>query len=59
MFWYVKQQHIELQKWLKAAKPNQNSNEFPDFIFEDGFIEHFAVTSSSEGRKGAKQNKNL
>ncbi len=49
------QQHIELQKWLKAAKPNQNSNEFPDFIFEDGFIEHFAVTSSSEGRKGAKQ----
>ncbi|NRG35061.1 hypothetical protein, partial [Niallia circulans] len=49
------QQYIELQKWLKDAKPNQNSNEFPDFIFEDGFIEHFAVTSSSEGRKGAKQ----
>lgn len=53
------QQHIELQKWLKAAKPNQNSNEFPDFIFEDGFIEHFAVTSSSEGRKGQNKNKNL
>lgn len=49
------QQYIELQKWLKDAKPNQNSNEFPDFIFEDGFIEHFGVTSSSEGRKGAKQ----
>ncbi|GGC88115.1 hypothetical protein GCM10007216_18580 [Thalassobacillus devorans] len=49
------QQYIELQKWLKDAKPNQNSNEFPDFIFEDGFIEHFSVTSSSEGRKGAKQ----
>lgn len=49
------QQYIELQKWLEDAKPNQNSNEFPDFIFEDGFIEHFAVTSSSEGKKGAKQ----
>lgn len=49
------QQYLELQKWLKNAKPNQNSNEFPDFLFEDGFIEHFAVTSSSEGRKGAKQ----
>ncbi|RKL65802.1 hypothetical protein CR203_18240 [Salipaludibacillus neizhouensis] len=49
------QQYIELQKWLKDAKPNHNSNEFPDFIFEDGFIEQFAVTSSSERRKGAKQ----
>ncbi|MBS4220280.1 hypothetical protein KHA96_18420 [Bacillus sp. FJAT-49711] len=49
------QQYNELQKWLNDAKPNQNSNEFPDFIFEDGFIEHFAVTSSSEGKKGAKQ----
>lgn len=49
------QQYLELQKWLKDAKSNQNSNEFPDFIFEDGFIEHFSVTSSSEGRKGAKQ----
>lgn len=49
------QQYLDLQKFLKDAKPNQKSNEFPDFIFEDGFIEHFAVTSSSEGRKGAKQ----
>lgn len=51
------QQYNELQKWLKEAKPNQNSNEFPDIRFEDGFIEHFKVTSSSEGKKGAKQKK--
>lgn len=49
------QQYIELQKWLKIAKPNFNSNKFPDFIFNDGFIEHFAVTSSLEDKKGAKQ----
>ncbi|MEK4671545.1 hypothetical protein [Niallia sp. FSL R7-0271] len=49
------QQYIELQKWLKDARPNQSSNEFPDFVFENGFIEHFAITSSLEGRKGAKQ----
>ncbi|MFD1173932.1 hypothetical protein [Oceanobacillus picturae] len=49
------QQYIELQTWLKDANPNQNSNKFPDFIFNDGFIEHFAVTSSLEDKKGAKQ----
>lgn len=48
------QQYVELQNWLKNAESNQNSNKFPDFVFEDGFIEHFAVTSSSEGRKGGK-----
>ncbi|MEI3606914.1 hypothetical protein SPD48_14515 [Pseudogracilibacillus sp. SE30717A] len=52
-----KQQFIEIQNWLKDAKPNENSNKFPDFIFNDGFIEHFAVTSSFEGKKGAKQKK--
>lgn len=49
------EQYIELLKWLKNTKPNQNSNEFPDFLFENGFIEHFSVTSSADGRKGAKQ----
>lgn len=51
------QQYVELQKWLKDTKPNQKSNEFPDFLFENGFIEHFSVTSSADGRKGAKQTK--
>lgn len=51
------QQYVELQKWLKNIKPNQKSNEFPDFLFKDGFIEHFSVTSSADGKKGAKQTK--
>ncbi|WP_382549405.1 hypothetical protein [Streptomyces sp. NPDC057131] len=49
------QQYNELQKWLKDAKPNHNSNKFPDITFEDGFIEHFKVTSSAEDKKGSKQ----
>ncbi len=38
---------------FNEAKPNPSASEFPDFIFKDGFIEHFIVTSSSENRKGA------
>lgn len=49
------QKYIELENFLKDAKLNKCSSKFPDFIFNDGFIEHFAVTSSFEGRKGAKQ----
>ncbi len=48
-------QYIELRKWINEAKPNFDINKFPDFVFNDGFIELFAVTSSSEDRKGAKQ----
>lgn len=48
-------QYIELRKWINEAKPNFDINKFPDFVFNDGFIEHFAVTSSLEDRKGAKQ----
>lgn len=48
-------QYIELRKWLSEAKPNFDNNKFPDFVFSDGFIEHFAVTSSLEDKKGAKQ----
>lgn len=52
-FWLSNTQYVELKKWLN--KPNFNSNKFPDFVFYNGFIEHFAVTSSIENRKGAKQ----
>lgn len=47
-------QYMELKKWLSEAKPN-SKNKFPDFIFSEGFVEHFAVTSSLENGKGAKQ----
>lgn len=44
---------VEIFKAIKEAKENPNLSEFPDFIFEDGFIEHFEITSSNENRKGS------
>lgn len=38
---------------LQSAIPNPRMSEFPDFIFDNGFIEHFQVTSSATTRKGA------
>lgn len=43
-----------IYKYLELARPNHNINDFPDFIFDDGFIEHFQVTSANESRKGDK-----
>ena len=39
---------------LFSAKPNANSNSFPDFVLDDGGIEHFQLTSSKETRKGSE-----
>lgn len=36
---------------FKNAIPNPHASEFPDFIFNDGFIEHFKVTSSPTSKK--------
>lgn len=49
----------ELEMIFKSAQPNPESNNFPDFIFEDGFIEHFQITSSKQtNKKGAEHIKN-
>lgn len=41
---------------IRHATPNPNSSQFPDFIFPDGFIEHFEITSSTcVPRGGAEQ----
>ena len=46
--------NIEIVKNIfNAAKPNPKTNDFPDFIFQGGSIEHFAVTSSTDNRKGS------
>lgn len=42
-----------LQSCLKEIVPNGKSNQFPDFFFPNGFVEHFMVTSSKLNRKGA------
>lgn len=49
------QQFIQLKTWLNSAQLNTQSTKFPDVIFDNGFIEHFGVTSSSEDKKGAQQ----
>lgn len=41
-----------IRLYLDSAKPNKHLSEFPDFIFEQGFIEHFQVTSAKESSKG-------
>lgn len=42
---------------VKNAKPNPAQSNFPDFLFENGFIEHFQITASKETRKGAEHRK--
>ncbi|EMF46250.1 hypothetical protein B481_1977 [Planococcus halocryophilus Or1] len=54
-FGLSKEHFTELKKWLNNSEPNSNNNNFPDFVFGSGFIEHFAVTSSLVDKKGAKQ----
>lgn len=40
--------------YLSSAKSNPKPNDFPDFVFDGGFIEHFQVTSAKETSKGDK-----
>lgn len=47
----------EIEKILKDIKENPNPSLFPDFIFSNGFIEHFQITSSIENKKGSSQEK--
>ena len=42
-----------------TAKINEKISEFPDIILNDGFIEHFQITSSKENKKGAVHIKEL
>lgn len=39
---------------LRIASANEETT-FPDFVFPNGFIEHFQVTSSKTTRKGSRQ----
>lgn len=45
-----------VSRYLYLAKSNPKPSEFPDFIFNDGFIEHFQVSSSKETKKGSDFN---
>lgn len=45
---------VFVKEAFEKAKPNSASSEFPDFLFEGGFIEHFQVTSTIENSKGSE-----
>jgi hypothetical protein len=42
-----------IRKIIDTSWENPKSSEFPDFIFDEGFVEHFQVTSSKVTRKGS------
>ena len=46
---------IEFLNAIRKANANNKSSEFPDYIFDNGFIEHFQITSSKVTRKGSGQ----
>lgn len=55
MFGLTKEDETEVLCILRKVKANEKLSEFPDFIFNNGFIEHFQITSSKVTRKGARQ----
>lgn len=52
-FGLTEEDRFEIEGILRNAFSNPNSSEFPDFIFDNGFIEHFKVSSSKTTRQGA------
>ena len=51
---YCNSEIRHILRYVFAAKENPNTNDFPDFIFDDGGIEHFQLTSSKETKKGSE-----
>lgn len=45
--------YYTIEKRLEEIEPHEKSNEFPDFVFPNGFVEHFMITSSKVDKKGA------
>ena len=46
--------YLTMELILGSAHQNENHNDFPDFFFGGGIIEHFEVTASDETRKGSQ-----
>ena len=42
-----------VRDFFNIAKSNPSENDYPDFVFENGGIEHFQLTSSKENKKGS------
>lgn len=56
-FGFSEDDTIRFERLLRSVIPNPNISEFPDFVSELGFIEHFQVTSSKTNRKGSVHKK--
>lgn len=56
-FGLLEKDRDEFENILRIAQPNAEASKFPDFVFENGFIEHFQITSSLLTRKGATHTK--
>ena len=54
-FGLTDKQFIQLRRWLEQAKLNTYSTKFPDFSFDNSFIEHFEIPFSSKDKKGTRQ----
>lgn len=53
-FGLLEKDRNEIEQILRIAKSNEKTSEFPDFTFDNGFIEHFQVTSSKTTSKGSE-----
>lgn len=42
-----------LEQYLLSCNPNPEKSQFPDFLFNNGFVEHFQITASRLNRKGS------
>lgn len=49
----IKKADMQLLRYWNKAVANSDSNAFPDFIFPNGFIEHFQVSAANETKKGS------
>lgn len=56
-FGLLEEDRYQIENILRTASPNPNESEFPDFVFHNGFIEHFQISSSKTNRKGAVHKK--
>lgn len=44
----------QILSFIASANPNDDPNVFPDFVFNNGGIEHFQIDSSKETKKGSE-----
>lgn len=58
-FGLLEKDRNEIEQILRIAKPNNKLSEFPDFVFDNGYIEHFQVSSSKTTHKGAEHIKEM